>query len=168
MTDASPIFCFVSMEKDLIIKSIEPAVNQRGCFIVDVSLSRDNDIVLTVEKEVGEMDLEDCVAINDAFLAIFDKDAEDYSLTVSSAGLDQPFKVEKQYRKAIGSSVSVLLKGGSKLIGVLTGADPEGISLRYSRKEVQEGKKKKVTVEVEERFGFDEINSVIPYIEFKK
>ena len=76
MTDASPIFCFVSMEKDLIIKSIEPAVNQRGCFIVDVSLSRDNDIVLTVEKEVGEMDLEDCVAINDAFLAIFDKDAE--------------------------------------------------------------------------------------------
>ena len=95
MTDASPIFCFVSMEKDLIIKSIEPAVNQRGCFIVDVSLSRDNDIVLTVEKEVGEMDLEDCVAINDAFLAIFDKDAEDYSLTVSSAGLDQPFKVEK-------------------------------------------------------------------------
>ena len=117
MTDASPIFCFVSMEKDLIIKSIEPAVNQRGCFIVDVSLSRDNDIVLTVEKEVGEMDLEDCVAINDAFLAIFDKDAEDYSLTVSSAGLDQPFKVEKQYRKAIGSSVSVLLKGGRKLSG---------------------------------------------------
>lgn len=168
MTDASPIFCFVSMEKDLIIKSIEPAVNQRGCFIVDVSLSRDNDIVLTVEKEVGEMDLEDCVAINDAFLAIFDKDAEDYSLTVSSAGLDQPFKVEIQYRKAIGSSVSVLLKGGRKLVGVLTGADPEGISLRYSRKEVQEGKKKKVTVEVEERFGFDEINSVIPYIEFKK
>lgn len=156
------------MEKDLIIKSIEPAVNQRGCFIVDVSLSRDNDIVLTVEKEVGEMDLEDCVAINDAFLAIFDKDAEDYSLTVSSAGLDQPFKVEIQYRKAIGSSVSVLLKGGRKLVGVLTGADPEGISLRYSRKEVQEGKKKKVTVEVEERFGFDEINSVIPYIEFKK
>lgn len=168
MTDASPIFCFVSMEKDLIIRSIEPAVNQRGCFIVDISLSRDNDIVLTVEKEVGEMDLEDCVAINDAFLAIFDKDAEDYSLTVSSAGLDQPFKVGKQFRKAVGSSVSVLLKGGRKLIGVLTGADQEGISLRYSRKELQEGKKKKVTVEVEERFGFGEVNSVIPYIEFKK
>ena len=156
------------MEKDLIIKSIEPAVSQRGCFIVDISLSRDNDIVLTVEKEVGEMDLEDCVAINDAFLAIFDKDAEDYSLTVSSAGLDQPFKVGKQFQKAIGSSVSVLLKGGRKLIGVLTGADQEGISLRYSRKELQEGKKKKVTVEVEERFGFGEVNSVIPYIEFKK
>lgn len=168
MTDASPIFCFVSMEKDLIIRSIEPAVNQRGCFIVDISLSRDNDIVLTVEKEVGEMDLEDCVAINDAFLAIFDKDAEDYSLTVSSAGLDQPFKVGKQFQKAVGSSVSVLLKGGRKLIGVLTGADQEGISLRYSRKELQEGKKKKVTVEVEERFGFGEVNSVIPYIEFKK
>jgi ribosome maturation factor RimP len=156
------------MEKELIIKSIEPAVKQRGCFIVDLSLSKDNDIVLTVEKETGEMDLEDCVVINDAFLAIFDKDVEDYSLTVSSAGLDQPFKVERQFQKAIGSSVSVLLKGGRKLIGVLTGADSEGISLRYSRKEAQEGKKKKVTVEVEERFGFGGINSVTPHIEFKK
>ena len=40
------------MEKDIIIKSIEPAVRKRGCFIVDVTVSNDNDIVLTVEKEV--------------------------------------------------------------------------------------------------------------------
>ena len=158
----------MNMVKDLIFKSIEPAVTERGCFIVDISVSKDDDIVLTVEKEVGEMDLEDCIAINDAFLAIFDKDVEDYSLTVSSAGLDQPFKVQRQYAKAVGSSVTVLLKGGMKLVGVLTGADDEGISLRYTRKEAVEGKKKKITVEHEDRFGFGEINSVKPYIEFKK
>ena len=56
------------------------------------------------------MTLEDCESVNDAVLAAFDRDVEDYSLTVSSAGLDQPFKVLRQYQKAIGTQVEVSLK----------------------------------------------------------
>ncbi|MBO4231115.1 MAG: ribosome assembly cofactor RimP [Bacteroidales bacterium] len=156
------------MEKNLIIETIGPAVKDRGCFIVDVTVSKDNDIVLTIEKETGDVDLDDCVALNDAFLAAFDKDVEDYSLTVSSAGLDQPFKVSGQFTKAIGSQVVVLLKGGRKLTGILTTADDEGIVLRYVTREVPEGKKKKVPVEHEDRFVFADVNSVSPFVEFKK
>ena len=156
------------MENNLIIETIGPAVKDRGCFIVDVTVSKDNDIVLTIEKETGDVDLDDCVALNDAFLAAFDKDVEDYSLTVSSAGLDQPFKVSGQFTKAIGSQVVVLLKGGRKLTGILTSADDEGIVLRYVTREVPEGKKKKVPVEHEDRFVFADVNSVSPFVEFKK
>ena len=156
------------MEKNLIIETIGPAVKDRGCFIVDVTVSKDNDIVLTIEKETGDVDLDDCVALNDAFLAAFDKDVEDYSLTVSSAGLDQPFKVSGQFTKAIGSQVVVLLKGGRKLTGILTTADDEGIVLRYVTREVPEGKKNKVPVEHEDRFVFADVNSVSPFVEFKK
>ena len=156
------------MEKNLIIETIGPAVKDRGCFIVDVTVSKDNDIVLTIEKETGDVDLDDCVALNDAFLAAFDKDVEDYSLTVSSAGLDQPFKVSGQFTKAIGSQVVVLLKGGRKLTGILTTADDEGIVLRYVTREVPEGKKKKAPVEHEDRFVFADVNSVSPFVEFKK
>ena len=156
------------MEKNLIIETIGPAVKDRGCFIVDVTVSKDNDIVLTIEKETGDVDLDDCVALNDAFLAAFDKDVEDYSLTVSSAGLDQPFKVSGQFTKAIGSQVVVLLKGGRKLTGILTTADDDGIVLRYVTREVPEGKKKKVPVEHEDRFVFADVNSVSPFVEFKK
>ena len=155
------------MEKEAIIKAIEPAVAGRGCFIVDVVVTKDNDITLIVEKETGEVALEDCVALNDAFLAAFDKDVEDYSLTVSSAGLDQPFKVPAQFRKALGSQVVVLLKGGRKLAGTLVDAGEEGITLRYTTRELPEGKKKKVTVEREEMFGFEIVNSVTPKVEFK-
>lgn len=155
------------MEKEAILKAIGPVVAGRGCFIVDVVVTKDNDVTLVVEKEAGEVALEDCVAVNDAFLAVFDKDVEDYSLTVSSAGLDQPFKVPAQFRKALGSRVVVLLKGGRKLTGVLAGADDEGIDLRFTTRELPEGKKKKVTVEKEERFGFELVNSVTPIIEFK-
>ena len=152
----------------MIQKAIEPVVEAMGCFIVEITVSKDNDVTLTVEKTSGEVSLDDCVAINDAFLAAFDKDAEDYSLTVSSAGLDQPFKVLAQYVKAIGSQVTALLKGGRKLTGVLTSADEDGISIRYMARELPEGKKKKITVEREERIGFEAVNSVCPLIEFKK
>ena len=158
----------MDMDKDLILKTIEPHVTSRGCFIVDLTVSKDNDVTLTVEKEHGEVDLEDCVALNDAFLSAFDKDAVDYSLTVSSAGLDQPFKVRGQFVKAIGTQVTALLKGGRKLTGILSGADDEGITLRYTQKETVEGKKKKIIVEKEETFGFADVNSVSPKVDFKK
>ena len=156
------------MEQEKILSIVDEAVAGRGCFVVDITVSKDNDIVVTIEKEAGDVDLEDCVSVNDAFLAAFDKDVEDYSLTVTSAGLDQPFKVLKQYRKAVGSAVEARFKGGKKIVGVLTEADEDGIRLRYSQKEAVEGKKKKEIVDHEDRFSFGEINSVSPHIVFKK
>ena len=96
----------------------------------------------------------------------FDREVEDYSLTVSSAGLDQPFKVQKQFEKAVGSKVEVALKGGKKMIATLVAADQESITLKYSVKEAVEGKKKKELVEHEDRFTMDQVNAVRPYITF--
>ena len=76
-------------------------VESRGCFITEVTISSDNDIVLAIESEEGTVDMDDCVAVNNAFLAVFDQEKEDYSLTVTSAGLDQPFKILKQYQKLL-------------------------------------------------------------------
>lgn len=161
-----PFFFEKAMTKNEIIEKISGSVAQRGCFIVDVTVSRDNDVELTIESEEGVVDLDDCEAINDVFCLSFDREKEDYALTVSSAGLDQPFKVLKQYLKAVGTEVEVKLKGGKKLIGELRGADEVGIVLKYSVKEAVQGKKKKEMVEHEENFALSEINSVMPYITF--
>ncbi len=139
----------------------------RGCFFVDISVSKDNDIVLTVESENGKIELDDCVSLSRFFETKFDRETEDYSLTVSSAGLDQPFKVFKQYQKAVGSKVEVQLKGGKKMLAVLEGADEESITLKYSAKEAVEGKKKKEMVEHLDRYTMDQVNSVKYFIEFK-
>ena len=85
---------------------------------------------------------------------------------MTSAGLDQPFKVLKQYQKAVGTKVEVQLKGGKKMIATLNAADEESITLNYSVKEAVEGKKKKELVEHNDRFTMDQVNSVRPYIEF--
>ncbi len=149
-----------------IIEAVGGEIVARGCFIVDVSVSKDNDIVLTIESENGKIELEDCVSLSRFFETKFDREAEDYSLTVSSAGLDQPFKVLKQYQKAIGSKVDVSLKGGKKMVALLEDADQESITLKYSVREAVEGRKKKELVEHIDRFTMDQVNSVRPFIEF--
>ena len=155
------------MNASVIIDAINDEIVARGCFIVDISVSKDNDIILTIEKEEGTIDLDDCVSLSRYFETKFDREAEDYSLTVSSAGLDQPFKVYRQFLKAVGTKVEVLLKGGKKMVAVLEAADEESVTLKYVAKEAVEGKKKKELVEHVDRFTMDQVNSVRPYIEFK-
>ena len=146
--------------------AISGEIVARGCFIVDITVSKDNDIVLTIESETGKIELDDCVSLSRYFETLFDREVEDYSLTVSSAGLDQPFKVMKQYIKALGTKVEVSLKGGKKMVATLVEADETGITLKYSVKEAVEGKKKKEMVEHVDRFEMEQVNSVRPFIEF--
>ncbi|MCM1177278.1 MAG: ribosome assembly cofactor RimP [Bacteroidales bacterium] len=146
--------------------AMEDAIVARNCFIVEIKISKDNEIGLTVESVDGQVDLDDCVALSRIFEEKFDREKEDYELTVSSAGLDQPFKVSRQYTKAIGTMVEVMLKGGKRLIAELTGADEDGIQLKYTSLEAAQGKKKKEKVEHNDRFSFDQVNSVRPHIVF--
>ena len=155
------------MNVSVIIDAINDEIVARGCFIVDVSVSKDNDIVLTIESEEGIIELDDCVSLSRYFETKFDREVEDYSLTVSSAGLDQPFKVYRQFLKAVGTKVEVALKGGKKIVAVLDAADQESITLKYVAKEAVEGKKKKELVEHLDRFTMDQVNAVRPFIEFK-
>lgn len=137
------------MNKEQIIKAVEAAVAQRGCFIVEVTVSKENDIEIIIEKEEGVVDWEDCAAIDKVMHEAFDQDAEDYALTVSSAGLDRPFKVMKQFQKAIGTKVDVWMKGGKKVKGVLEAANEAAITV--------DG----------ETISIDIINSVRPVVEFE-
>lgn len=156
------------MDTSLIISKMESVVAERGCFITEVSVTPDNEIELAVESENGTVEMDDCVAISDKFHEIFDQDTEDYGLTVTSAGLDRPFKVLKQYIKAIGSKVEVKTRDGRKIICDLVSADEEKFTVGYEVKELIPGKKKKELVRHEETFAYSDVNSVMPHIEFEK
>jgi len=167
--DSPLILCTVInkyMKISEIIDAIESEIVARGLYIIEVTVSKDNDVEVTIESEEGKVELEDCVAISRFFETKFDRETEDYSLTVTSAGLDQPFKVLKQFVKAMGKKVEVQLKGGKKMVAVLEAADEESITLKYSQKEAVEGKKKKEIVEHVDRFTMDQVNSVRPFVEF--
>lgn len=102
-------------------------------FLVDVSVSKDNDIVVEIDSDSG-VDIDTCVAINNAIDAALDRDVEDYSLQVGSTGLTSPFKVLRQYKKNIGNEVEVL-SGGKKFIGVLENVGEDEFSIVAQVKE---------------------------------
>ncbi len=150
-----------------IIDAVEAAVVARGCFIVETNVSKDNDVEIVLESEKADVVMDDCVGISRVFEESFDREKEDYSLTVTSAGLDRPFKVLKQYQKAVGTEVEVALKGGRKFVAELVAADGDTVTMKYAQRESVDGKKKKELVEHVDTFGYDEINSVRPHVDFK-
>ena len=155
------------MDKKLISEAVIPVLEQMGCFLVEVTVSAANDIEIVIEKAEGTVDMDDCAAVDRFIHERFSQDEEDYSLTVSSAGLDRPFKVLRQYEKAVGSLVVVSRKGGSRVVATLLDAGHAEIVIRYTALEAVEGKKKKELVEHVDHVGMHEVTSVVPYIEFE-
>lgn len=142
-------------------------LTEKGLFLVDIEMSKDNDITIAVESSEGDVKIENCVDIDHIVAGVFDRDVEDYSLTVTSAGLDQPFKVLQQYQKFVGSEVEVVVKGGGKMKGVLSSATEEGFEVTVSKMVKVEGSKKKVQQDTVTAFAYDGIKSCKPVIKFK-
>lgn len=135
-------------------------------YVVECKISPMGEIELLIDSDTA-VKLEDCAALNRAIEAALDREVEDYSLMVASAGIGTELKLLRQYNKIIGSSVEVLLKDGIKLLAKLNSADETGIILSYEEKQAVEGKKRKVTVEVTKEYKWEEIKYVKEYLDFK-
>jgi ribosome maturation factor RimP len=97
----------------------------------------------------------------------FDREVEDFELSVYSAGVGQPLRLLRQYYKLVGQPVEVVLKSGEKILATLKEVSPEAITIGYTEKRLVEGKKRKVDVEVEESYTFDQIKTTKEYLDFK-
>ena len=135
-------------------------------YVVECKISPMGEIELLIDSDTA-VKLEDCAALNRAIEAEFDREVEDFSLMVASAGIGSELKLLRQYNKIIGSSVEVLLKDGIKLLAKLNNADEAGITISYEEKQAVEGKKRKVTVEVTKSYAWEEIKYVKEYLDFK-
>lgn len=68
---------------------VESAARERGCIVADMSLNDDDNVFeVIIDREGGDVDLADCEHVHRAVLTNFDRNIEDYALTVSSAGID--------------------------------------------------------------------------------
>ncbi len=65
---------------------VETAAAERGCRVVGVTLDDDNNAEVVIDRETP-VELADCEYVHRAVLAAFDRDVEDYALTVSSLGI---------------------------------------------------------------------------------
>ena len=150
----------------LVTEIAERHLEGSDMYVVECKISPMGEIELLIDSDTA-VKLEDCAALNRAIEAEFDREVEDYSLMVASAGIGSELKLLRQYTKIIGSSVEVLLKDGIKLLAKLNSADEAGITISYEEKQTVEGKKRKVTVEVTKTYAWEEIKYVKEYLDFK-
>lgn len=144
------------IDKTALEQVINEALEGTKMFLVTLKVSKDNVIDVALDSD-EDITIDDCVAVNDAVLAAFDRDDEDYELTVGSYGLTSPLLLPRQYRNSVGCDVEVLTADGRKLKGVIADADDEGFTLTTTVKRKLEGKKRPEMVEEQERFNYSDI-----------
>ena len=135
-------------------------------YIVEISISASNNIVVELVKESGSVGIEDCISVSRNIEHNLDREAEDFALQVSSAGLDQPLRVTKQYIKNIGREVKVKSVEKGTFEGIIKTADENGIVLESKEKKRVEGRKKKEWVIQDLPFKYSEIKETKLIISF--
>lgn len=135
---------------------INEALQGTKMYLVTLKVSKDNVIDVALDSDEN-ITVDDCVAVNDAVINAFDRDIEDYELTVGSYGITSPLLLPRQYAKYVGNDVEVLTADGRKLKGVLAEADEEGFTLSTTVKKKIEGKKRPEMVEEQEKFKYSDI-----------
>ncbi len=152
------------MKQAEVLKAAAESYSQEhGLFVVSVDISPDNDVEVVIEADERDVTLDDCVDMTRYIQERVDRDLEDYSLTIGSAGLTAPFKVPRQWKKAVGSEIQITLKSGSRIKADLLSADEDGISV--SRQKKVEGKKA-ARETVVEHLTYEEIKTAKPIIKF--
>ena len=154
------------IEKSVVIQLVNEWLEDKDYFLVDVTVSPDNRIVVEIDHAEGVW-IEDCVELSRFIESKLDREQEDFELEVGSAGIGQPFKVLQQYVNHIGMDVEVLKNDGLKLIGVLKDADDEHFTITISKKVKLEGEKRPKMVDEDVTFAYNEIKYTKYLINFK-
>ena len=128
------------MDTEKIIAAAQRITEGTDLFVVGCTSTPANEVELLVDSDTS-VSIDACVELSRAIEAEFDRDEEDFSLTVASAGIGSELRCLRQYRKLVGSTVEVLLLSGVKIVARLDGVSDEGVTLSYEEKQSVEGKK---------------------------
>ena len=134
-------------------------------FLVDLKISNDKSIKIILDGD-KEVNVKDCIDISRSMEGALDRDQEDFSLEVSSAGVGSPLMFLRQYHKNLGRKLEVISTEGLKFEGDLTHVKEDAIELQWKQRETKRIGKGKVTVTKKKNILFDEISQAKVMIKF--
>lgn len=145
-------------------QKIDSLISEKpGFFLVDIKISSANYVRVFIDADQG-INIDELVRINRSLYKQITEGGifpgNDFSLEVSSPGLDEPLKMLRQYLKNIGKNVEVLRKDGIKTEGKLISASEYAIVI-----EEEKGKNKKKEY-IKHSIPFESIKSTKIQIKF--
>ncbi len=142
--------------KDNVERLLEEALSGRpSLFLIDCKIGQDNSIEVIIDGDQG-VKVEDCIAVSRAIEHNLDREEEDFSLQVMSAGVSENLKHVRQYKKNIGRKLKVKTEE-DKVEGELVAATDDGITLTWKTREPKPVGKGKVTVTKEANIAYEHI-----------
>ncbi len=151
--------------KEKVFNLLEQGLSQKpSLFLVDLNISDSFKITVTLDGDNGVV-LQDCVDISRAIEQNLDREEQDFSLEVASAGVSTPLKLVRQYRKNIGRTLQV--KTATETIEAkLDEVSENGIVLSWATREPKKIGKGKETINNKREILFTEIKEAIVIIIF--
>ncbi|RYY39003.1 MAG: ribosome maturation factor [Chitinophagaceae bacterium] len=150
---------------EIITEKIQSLLADPKHFLVEVRIKPTNNIKVFLDGDEG-LPLSGLVSYNRKLYKQLEESGffpeGDFSLEVSSPGVDEPLKLHRQYAKNIGRSVELTLNDepGTKVEGTLLAATEYGIVL-----ETESGKGKKKEVK-QETILFSDIKTTKVQVKF--
>jgi ribosome maturation factor RimP len=153
--------------KETLKTLVEEWLAKGDYFLVDIQMDGGDDrIVIEIDHADGVW-IEDCAELSRFLQEKLGDELGDYEMEVGSAGLGQPFKVAQQYVNHVGDDIEGIDAEGKKMTGVLKSVEGRNFVMTTQEKQIPEGKKRPVKVEVDKTFSMDEVKSTKYLLNFK-
>jgi len=153
------------MLKDKVELLLNKALQENpSLFLVNLTIGADNSIKVVLDGDEG-VSLQDCMDVSRAIEHNLDREEEDFSLEVTSAGATSPLSLPRQYNKNIGRKLQVRTTSG-ELEGTLVEASENSIILEWKAREPKPVGKGKVTVQKKQEIAFSDIQQAKVKLKF--
>jgi len=127
---------------------IEEALEENpSLFLIELEIKGDNQILVVIDGDKG-VSVNDCIEVSRKIEHNLDRDEQDFSLEVTSAGAASPLAMPRQFKKNVGRKLSVKTEE-QQFEAKLEEANDEEITLRWKAREPKPVGKGKVTVNKE-------------------
>lgn len=154
------------LSENIVRGLIDSGLEERSdLFLIDLKIGADNKISVVIDGDNG-VTVEDCIFISRAIEQHLDREEDDFSLDVASAGATSPLVDKRQYRKNKGRILEVKAKPDLKLEGVLTEVNDDEVTLEWEAKESKPVGKGKIMVKKQAKIKYDDILEAKVIIKF--
>lgn len=134
-------------------------------FLIDLSIKDNNAITVIIDGDSG-VTIDDCMAFSRKVENNLDREEEDFSLEVMSAGAAEVFVNKRQYGKNKGRLLSLKMIDGTKMEGDLLEVDEDSITIGWNSREPKPVGKGKVTIHKEGVLAYEDIAEAKVKIKF--
>ena len=145
------------IDKFKVLDIVKDVLEGSDKYLVNMKITPDNRIFVDIDGDNG-INIDDCIEVSRAIENSLNRDEEDFELNVSSAGADSPLKMPRQYRRHVGSELSVEPFDGEKVEGRLTEAGDTQFTIKTK------GTKKEAPKEL--TFAYEDVKTARVIIQF--